>query len=95
MEDHKLIRLNIQIGGRSFPVKVEETEVDELKEIEKKINVKLNEFMVKFPGYDRLDLITMTFLDLIFEINKDRLGKTTLVLEKRLNEIASMLESSL
>ena len=90
-----LIRLNIQVGGRRFPVKVEESEVDELKIIEKKINENLNEFMVKYPGYDRIDLTIMAFLSLIFELNKDRFGKTTSILEDRLQEIASMLNSSL
>ena len=90
-----MVRLDLMIGGRSFPVKVEKSEVPELKDIESLINKKINEFMVKYPNYERVDLITMAFMSVIFEINKERLEQSTSIVEKRLDDLAEMLDTTL
>ena len=69
----ELIRLNLMIGGRSYPVKVEKSETKELKRIEADINSKINEYMVKYPNYNQIDIFTMALLSMIFEINKQGL----------------------
>ena len=93
--DVNLVRLSLMIGGRSFPVKVEKHEVQELKDLETMVNGKINEYMVKYPNYDRIDLITMAFLSVIFDLNKKRLEKSTRILEKRLDDLAEMLDNTL
>lgn len=95
MSEQKLIRFNLMIGGRSFPVKVEKGEVADLKRLEAEVNTKINEFMVKYPNYERIDLQTMAFLALIFDLNKERFEKSAPILEKRLDDLAGMLESAL
>jgi cell division protein ZapA (FtsZ GTPase activity inhibitor) len=95
MSEQKLIRFNLMIGGRSFPVKVEKAEVADLKRLEGEVNAKINEFMVKYPNYERIDLQTMAFLALIFDLNKERFEKSAPVLEKRLDDLAEMLDSAL
>jgi len=95
MSEKKMVRLNLMIGGRSFPVKVEKTEVEELKSIEAEANSKINEFMIKYPNYDRVDLVTMAFLSLIFDLNKKRFDKSADILEKRLDDLTEILDSTL
>lgn len=95
MSDQKMVRLNLLIGGRSFPVKVEKSEVAELKGIESEVNSKINEYMVKYPSYERIDLITMAFLSLIFDLNKQRFDKSAPILEKRLDDLVDMLDTTL
>lgn len=95
MSEQKMVRLNLMIGGRSFPVKVEKSEVADLKGIEKDVNTKINEFMVKYPTYERIDLITMAFLSLVFDLNKQRFKNSAPILEKRLNDLAGMLDAAL
>lgn len=95
MSEQKLIRFNLMIGGRSFPVKVDKSEVADLKRLEAEVNSKINEFMVKYPNYERIDLQTMAFLALIFDLNKERFEKSAPVLEKRLDDLAEMLDGAL
>jgi cell division protein ZapA (FtsZ GTPase activity inhibitor) len=95
MSEQNMVRLDLMIGGRSFPVKVEKSEVPELKDIESLINKKINEFMVKYPNYERVDLITMAFMSVIFEINKERLNQSLTIVEKRLDDLTEMLDSTL
>ena len=95
MSDTNLVRLNLMIGGRSFPVKVEKQEVPELKDLERMVNEKINEYTVKYPNYDRIDLITMAFLSMIFDLNKKRFDKSAQILEKRLDSLAGMLDKAL
>jgi len=90
-----MVRLNLLIGGRSFPVKVEQSEVEDLKKIEGQINTKISEFVVKYPGYSRIDVYTMAFLSIIFELNKGQVEKTSGQLEERLDQLSSLLEDSL
>jgi hypothetical protein len=95
MSEQKMVRLNLIIGGRSFPVKVEKSEVADLKELEKVVNGKINEFMIKYPTYERIDLITMAFLSLVSDLNNQRFQKSEPVLDKRLDDLATLLDTAL
>ena len=95
MSEQNMVRLNLMIGGRSFPVKVEKSEVADLKGIEQEVNGKINEYMVKYPTYERIDLITMAFLSVVFDLDKKRFTKSSPVLEQRLDDLSSMLEKAL
>jgi len=95
MSEKDLVRLNLQIGGRSFPVRVKESEIAQLKKIEKQSNAKINEFMVKYPGYDRIDVFTMAFMSLISELQASNFETHLQEFEKRLNDLSALLDTSL
>ena len=88
-------RVNLIIGGKAFPVQVDRSEIEELKEIEGLVNKKINEFVVKYPGYEKIDILTMAFLSVIFEIQKSVRNKDVGALEERLEKITDLLDKSL
>jgi len=95
MEDKLLVRLNLQIGGRHFAVKVDKSEVEGLKAVEAQVNARINEFMLKFPDKDRLDIFTMAFLSQLSEMENEKELRSTDELEEKLDAITKMLDSSL
>jgi cell division protein ZapA (FtsZ GTPase activity inhibitor) len=95
MIENNLVRFNMQVGGRSFPVKVQKNEVEGLRKIEKRINDRINEMMMKYPGYDRLDIFTMAFISIIFELNESSFESTAQEFEKRLEKVVTLLDTSL
>ena len=95
MAEQKIVRLNLMIGGRSYPVKIEKSEVPALKKLESTIHSKLNEYMIKYPNYERIDLLTMTFLAVIFDLYQKQEDTSGKVLERRINDLFQLLEDSL
>lgn len=63
-------KINVVIAGRSFPVKVTEEEELSVRNIEKDVNSKIQEFQRKYADKDKLDLIIMVLLTQTFELEK-------------------------
>lgn len=95
MTEQGLVRINLMIGGRSYPVKVDKTEVPALKSLESTIQSKLNEFMIKYPNYERIDLLTMAFLSVLFEQTKELAKMDGFEIEKRLENLNQLLDKPL
>ncbi len=68
-------KVNIIIAGRSFPVKAEEDEIDVIREIEKNINRKINEYSSIYKTENKVDIITLILLNCSLEnynLNRDK-----------------------
>jgi len=85
-------RINIMIAGNKYPVKVEEDEVDTIREIEKNINRKINEYNRLYGNLSRLDVTTLVLLDCSLDLYK--YSKNTGQNEKLIN-IISDIEGSI
>lgn len=68
--DQKLVKININIGGRLFPLKVTAQEALQVAAIEKKINEDIRSFQVAYPDKDSIDWLSMTLLKLAFETHE-------------------------
>ena len=63
-------KINVVVAGRSFPVKVTEQEEKSVRNIEKDINSKIQEYRKKYTDKDKLDLVIMVLLTQAFELDK-------------------------
>ena len=60
-------KINIVIGGRSYPVLVNPEEEVSLRNMEKEVNEKISEIQKKYDGIDKVDALSMTLLTYAFE----------------------------
>ncbi len=65
----ELIKLNINIAGRSYPIKVTSSEELQVRDIEKKINTDILEIQKKYPTKDISDCLSMYIVKLAFDQN--------------------------
>jgi len=68
--DNAQKKINVVVAGRSFPVKVTEEEEKSVRNIEKDINSKIQEYRKKYTDKDKLDLVIMVLLTQAFELDK-------------------------
>jgi len=85
-------KINIIIAGRSYPVKAEENEIDAIREIEKDINRKINEYSSLYKTDNKIDIITLILLDCSLE--KFNLEQNT-DNDKEVLKLISDIESSI
>lgn len=57
------VSINIKIGDRTYPLKVDPSEVERLKKYSKILNAKIREFRDKFGIDDMQDLLAMVAFD--------------------------------
>ncbi len=88
--------IKIMIAGRSYPVKAEDDEINAIKEIEKNINRKINEYARVYRAENKTDIITLILLNCSLEnynIKKDK-GKDNDILNL-ISEIESSIDKVL
>lgn len=68
--DNAQKKINVVVAGRTFPVKVTEEEEKSVRNIEKDINSKIQEYRMKYAEKDKLDLVIMVLLTKAFELDK-------------------------
>ena len=85
-------KINIIIAGRSYPVKAEENEIDAIREIEKNINRKINEYSSLYKTDNKIDIITLILLNCSLE--KFNLEQNT-GKDKEVLKLISDIESSI
>ena len=71
MQKGELIPVDIEISGKTFPLRVTEEEVSWVKSLEEEINHKILEFQQTYPHSDKMDCVLMTLLTYAFE-NKQK-----------------------
>ena len=59
------VSIEIQIGDRTYPLKVEAEEIERLKKSSKILNLKIKEYQKKFGLDDVQDLLAMVAFDCI------------------------------
>lgn len=84
-------RINIIVAGKKYPVKVEDEEIDAIREIEKNINRKINEYSMLYGNISKLDIITLILLDCSLDLLNKKKG---IGQEERLINTISDIEKS-
>jgi len=80
--NNKYTSLNINIVGRSYPIKVIEGEEIIAKNIEKELNQKINDFRINYKDVDDQDVLVMVLLSYAFETEKSTQSSSNQVDQK-------------
>ena len=91
----ELISMSVMIAGRSYPLKVKDSDVDSIQLVVDELNEKVNDFQLTYINKDKQDCLAMALLTYAVDLQKtrqsggdqpelaDRLGK----LEKMIDEV--------
>jgi cell division protein ZapA len=89
-------KIDVTIAGRTFPIKVSESEVETIRNIENDLNQKISDFNLKYKDRDKLDCVIMTLLTVAVDNSESGKQKTnTEIIHNQLQKINELLEVSL
>ncbi len=86
-----LIAVNVAIGDRTYRIRINREDEEQVRKTLKIINDKIIEFKTEFAGKDMQDYVSMV---LLWYATQAQSGKET-VLEKDLEEVFSRMEEQL
>ena len=88
--------IEINIASRKFPLKVTDAEESAVREIEKDLNRRIQEFQLKYKDMDKLDCVLMTLVSLAFEKNdKDKEVHKESEIKEQLDRLNALLDAQL
>lgn len=90
-----LENINIKVGGRTYPVKVNEDEKSSLIVIEKELNDKIQSFKKNYADIDDIDAISMTLIAYAFDLNSQDNEAKEKMLDLQLTNLEEELEKAL
>src|SRR5258706_9388160 len=92
-----LISINLTIGDRRYPLKIRTAEEPLVREAERLINEKFNEFQLRFTGQEKIDYLAMSALMNLVDVLKQHSqeNESTDDVMKKLSEAEAMLNESL
>jgi cell division protein ZapA len=93
MSSEEFIKINVAIGGRTYPLRVPKDEEQLVKNIEKEINAKIAEMRNNY-GMEVLDHIAMTLLTVVYEGKKNQ-PENMDEIERKVDNITSLIDTSL
>ncbi|MCE3225735.1 MAG: hypothetical protein K0S32_286 [Bacteroidetes bacterium] len=64
------VNIKVEIAGSIFPLKVDSTDEQNIKEAVNLINTKLGEFERNYPVKDKKDVLSMVMLQLVSQLYK-------------------------
>jgi cell division protein ZapA len=86
-------RLEIAIGGRVYPLKVEEDEVGTVMDTVDEINQKLLDLQTTYSKKDMQDCLSMTLLTYAVEKKKQKQDFDTQEIESKLSKMSMLLDT--
>ena len=85
--------LEVSIGGRMIPLKIDEKEEQMILDVVTDLNNKLRELQVMYASKDMQDCMAMTLLTFAFEANKNKQVNTpSEVLQDKLKRVHALLD---
>lgn len=78
MSDGPLIRFEIKILNRVYPILIHPEEQDVVEDVQRVINEKMSEITHKYSGQDLIDITAMAFISYAFEVQKKKIEQEKL-----------------
>jgi len=93
--DKNLENINIKVGSRTYPVKVDQDEKSSLVVVEKQINDKIQSFKQNYADIDDIDALSMTLIAYASDLNDQDLVTKNNLLDQQLTQLEAELEKAL
>ncbi len=85
-------KININIAGKYYPVKIEDGEEEAIRMIEKDINLKINEYIRRYNTNNVLDIVNMILIDCSYKLYQAKSSGDKEKLISKLIEIEEILK---
>ncbi|TVR80378.1 MAG: cell division protein ZapA [Saprospirales bacterium] len=95
MSEINLLSVSVTICGRTYPLRVEEGDVELMKSIAKEINEKIREFQSSYKNRDLQDLLTMTLLTYALDFHQSESDGQSIEIKEIIHSINSDLQKAL
>jgi cell division protein ZapA (FtsZ GTPase activity inhibitor) len=95
MSKNELKSTTVIIGGRSYPVKVEESRISLVQSASKRINEQVRFFQSTYKDRDLQDCLSMTLLTIAMEVEELSSNGQVSDLQEQLEKIDHLLQSAL
>ena len=93
MAEEGLINFKAVIGGDEFPLKIKESEVENVKQMVAEVNKKLNHFQISYKDRKKTDWLSMTLLTYAFENYKLEQGRLSEEAQQYLDTLEEKLSA--
>lgn len=90
--NQQLNKININIAGRVYPVKVTAAEEHKARTVEKHINTEIQALQKSYPSMDVRDCLGMAMIKMGFEAQEDVLPTDTMEKAREIQELLSAVE---
>ena len=92
MDDQENISISVHIAGRSYPLKVKQSDTDIIKSIADQVNEKVNYFQRTYVNRDKQDCLSMALLTFAVDYHrlKEKLNQSDVA--ERVEKLDKMLE---
>lgn len=94
MEDDKLT-INLNIVDRSYPLKIERIEEENIRKAAKLINDRVFQYKQKYADKDNQDFLSMTTLQVVVKMNELEKNSNVSTILDELNNLNNDLETYL
>lgn len=72
MSDDPLVKFEMKISNRVYPILMHPSEQELVEDIQREINESMSNINEKYAGQDRLDVMAMAFISYAFEVKKNQ-----------------------
>ncbi len=93
MEETK--SLKVHIAGRSYPLKVKESDAEFIKSIAEEVNEKIHSFQRSYANRDKQDCLSMALLTYAVDLHKAKLQSSNHNLNEKMMELDTLLDELL
>lgn len=94
MKETSTTKASIHIGGKEFPLMLNEVEEGRLHLIEEEINNKVIQYQSQFEHIDLKDAITLVLISYAFELKDAQANQSTEQLDQAISQLESILQVS-
>jgi len=90
-----LIPVNINVGDRTYRVRIDSKDEEKVRRINKQINDQIIDFKTRFAGKDMQDYIAMVLLWFVTEQQSNQSGSDNSEISTQLEALEALLDNNL
>lgn len=95
MNTEEVKSIQVMIGGRSYPLKIQARDENGILKVVDEVNAKIRQFQSKYTQLDKLDFLSMSLLTYAVEFYKIRESQEDPQLLGRLEHLDAQLDEAL
>lgn len=92
MSEGEVKSIQVNIAGRSYPLKIKESDEARIRLVVDGVNEKINTFQMTYSGRDKQDLLAMTLLTYAVELQNTSESINDSGLEAKLQSIDQLID---
>jgi cell division protein ZapA len=92
--EKQLQSAEIMVGGKAFPIKLSEQEMNNLPQVEKNINERITDFQMKYKNLEKIDCISMALISYAFDLLNEKKSKSKEAVIEKIGAIQHLLEKA-